>query len=261
MRTFRHIKVTNGMSLLIATGLAVASNSSFGALTYIGSGAGGRAASVTFNEAGGDLVVTLSDTGTEPTTQWDSTYLLGAVFFNYTGPGTLSANGTSSGAVLPNGDGIIGTLANGTTIGSYWAYGSNLTGGPNGARQALTGVGYNLDNLPANGNMGTKAQKVDGADGALLGWNNLNDANSSVTRHEPLAYTTIEFTLIGSGLPSSLVASDFSDVTFQYGTALSAPNFEGNLAVSEPEPNYGIATGILAISLAGCGFFKKLRAA
>lgn len=261
MRIFKPVNEGKWVSLLIAAAFAAASDSSFGAITFGGSGTGGRAASVTFSEAGGDLVVTLSNMGTEPTSQWDSTYLLGAVFFNYSGPGTLAANGTKSGAVLPSGDGVIGTLASGSTIGSYWAYGSGLTGGPNGARQVLTGVGYGLGNLPANGNMGPNAQKVDGADGSLLGWNNVNDANASVTGHEPLAYTTIQFTLDGSDLPSSLVASDFTDVTFQYGTSLANSAFVGNLVVPLPEPNYGIAAGILMLPVVGLGLFRQWRVA
>lgn len=250
MRAFTGAK---GASVLIAAALAAASNTSFGALTYMGSGTGGRAASVTFAESGGDLVVTLSNMGTEPTTQWDASYLLGAVFFNYIGPGTLAANDTGTGAVLPSGNGEIGPMANGTTIGSYWAYGSGVNG-PNGAGQVLTGVGYNLNNLPPDGNMGPNGQTVDGIAGSLLGWNNVNGANASVTGHEPVAYTTIQFTLIGSDLPSSLVASDFTDVTFQYGTDLtSEPSFTGGLVpvVSAPEPNYGIATAMSLLPIVG----------
>jgi hypothetical protein len=243
-------------SVLLATALAAASNTSFAALTYTGSGTGGRAASVTFSESGGDLIVTLSNMGTEPTSQWDASYLLGAVFFNYTGLGTLAANSTSSGAVLPGGNGIIGSLASGATIGSYWAY-APVTGGP--ASQVLTGVGYNLGGLPANGNMGPDAQKVDGANGSLLGWNNVNNANGSVTMHEPLAYTTIVFTLDGSGLPSSLVASDFTDVTFQYGTMLSGEASIGGGVVasgSVPEPNYGIATAVCLLPVIGLALLR-----
>jgi hypothetical protein len=261
MRATRHSEVANKMSLLIAAALATASCSCFGAITFGGSGTGGRVASVTFSEAGGDLVVTLSTMGKEPTTQWDSTYLLGAVFFNYTGPGTLAANDTSSGAVLPNGDGVIGSLTSGATIGSYWAYGSGVTGGPNGASQVLTGVGYGLGNLPSTGNMGPDGQKVGGADGSLLGWNNVKNANASVTGHEPVAYTTIQFTLMGSDLPSSLVALDFTDVTFQYGTSLTDTEIAGNLVVPLREPNYGIAAGILMLSAVGWGFYRQLRVA
>ena len=260
MRTFTRITAARKAGVLIAAALTVASYTGFGALTFTGSGPGGRAASVTFAEAGGDLMVTLSNTGTEPTSQWDSTYLLGAVFFNYTGPGTLAANSTSSGAVLPNGSGVIGTLASGTTIGSYWAYGSGV-GGPNGAGQVLTSVGYGLGNLPSRGNMGPDSQKVGGADGALLGWNNINNANPSVTGHEPLAYSTIVFTLDGSDLPASLVASDFTDITFQYGTALSDTSFIGNLysnpVVSAPEPNYGIATAVVLLPIVGLALLRS----
>jgi hypothetical protein len=256
-------KILGGLrgSILVAAALAAASDSGFAALTYTGSGTGGRSASVTFNESGGDLIVTLSNMGTEPTSQWDASYLLGAVFFNYTGPGTLAANGTSSGAVLPNGNGVIGSLASGTTIGSYWAY-APVTGGP--ASQVLTGVGYNLGGLPANGNMGPNAQKVDGANGSLLGWNNVNNANSSVTMHEPLAYTTIMFTLDGSGLPTSLVASDFTDVTFQYGTMLSGEtSFGGSIVsfASAPEPNYGIATVACLLPVIGLVLLRSRHCA
>jgi len=248
-------------SVLLATALAAGSNTSFAALTYTGSGTGGRAASVTFNESGGDLIVTLSNMGTEPTSQWDASYLLGAVFFNYTGPGTLAANATSLGAVLPSGNGVIGSMASGSTVGSYWAY-SPVTGGP--ASEVLTGVGYNLGGLPANGNMGPNAQKVDGANGSLLGWNNVNNANSSVTMHEPLAYTTIVFTLDGSGLPSSLVASDFTDVTFQYGTMLTGETSFGGSTVpigSAPEPNYGIATAACLLPFIGLVLLRSRRCA
>ena len=265
-----HIKAARGMGLLVVAGLAAAANSSFGQLTYTFSQSiadGGRGASVTFNDQGGDLVVTLSNMGTEPTTKnWDATYLLGAVFFNYTGPGTLTYNESSMGGILPSGNGTVGSLANNTTIGSYWAYGSGLAG-PDGAQQVLTGTGYNLNGLSSTGNMGLNGQLVDGANGSLLGWNNDNNANSSVTGHLPLAYTTIQFTLIGSGLPSSLVASDFTDVTFQYGTMLSesGTTFEGTLSQvpgpAVPEPNWGMAAGMMMMSVAGWRSFKKLRVA
>lgn len=234
-------------AVLIAIGLSVGTNA-LASVTFNASGSGDRAASVTFNVVSGNLQVTLVNSGTEPSS-WDSTYMLGGVFFDYNGPGSLSANDTATGAVLPSGSGIIGTLSSGQTIGSYWAYGSGISG-PGGASQGLSAVGYGIG-LPSIANMGPAPQAlVDGAAGGLLGWDNLTGANSSIKK--PVAYTTIMFTLVGNSLPNSLSSSMFSNVNFQYGTSTNDPD----LVV--PETGTVLAGALLLLPL-GASMLRILR--
>ena len=218
-----------------------------------GPDAQGRKAEADFAIVGGNLQITLKNLDTTiPTAPWDATYILGALFFNYTGSGTLSANSSTSGAVVGSGGGVIGTLADpANTIGSYWAYASGLTGAPGGAKQALAGVGYSINGMPSSANMGpAPQQQVDGAAGGILGWSDVSGGNSSVK--QPLAYTSIVFTLTGSNLPDAahLTSDLFNSVSFQYGTSLDDANI--------PEPTTMIAGALLLLPF-GASTLKIVR--
>jgi hypothetical protein len=231
-------------------------------VSYTNSGAGGRSASALFQIVGGNLKVTVTSLGTEPVGNWDGTYAVSALFFNT----TLNLNtdpsapiAGDSGAVGPGG-GVLGTIPAGDTIGSFWAYGTGLSG-PGGATQGLLGVGLGVGG-PSAGNLGPPPpQQVDGLAGSILGWNNTTGADASVTGHEPVVFDSIVFTLVGTGLPGSLTPSDFSDVSFQYGTMTSSPNLTGILVpvVPVPEPTILIG-GVLLLPLFGARGLRKNRA-
>ena len=236
---------------LLAAGALVAGTptSALATIDFSASGLGGREASVSFAvTAAGQLQVTLANGGTEPTPNWDATYVLGAVFFNYTGGGTLTANPTALGATASGG--VLGSLPTGDTIGSYWAFASGLSGAPHGATEGLSGVGYSISGMPSAANMGpSPEQQVDGIAGGILGWNNTSGGNASVK--EPLAYTSITF-LMGSGF-TTLSPSDFNHVSFQYGTGLSDVNL-----IPVPEPTTMVAGALLLLPF-GMSTLRMLR--
>jgi hypothetical protein len=219
-----------------------------------GPDAQGRQAEADFAIVNGNLQITLKNLDTTiPTAPWDATYILGALFFNYTGSGTLSANSSTSGAVVGSGGGVIGTLADpANTIGSYWAFANGvLTGAPHGATSGLSAVGYSINGMPSNANMGpAPQQQTDGVAGGILGWSDVSGGNNSVK--QPLAYTSIVFTLTGSNLPDAahLTSDLFNDVSFQYGTSLDDANL--------PEPTTMIAGALLLLPF-GASTLKIVR--
>lgn len=260
--------MTNGIRTKCVLGAAALAllQSGSAAIVFDGSGTDGRAASASFEIIGKDLQVTLTNLGTEPTVKnWDASYALSGLFFNYSGSGSISAGSASVGG------GVIGTTPAGKTIGNYWAFDSNLTGAPNGATDGLRAAGFGVGGGSAYGNLGPAEgkTKVGGIDGAILGWDSITGGNASLKL--PLVYDSVVFTLTGSGL-TSLKASDFSDVTFQYGTAFTEAHFEGAVHVqsdfykddmtSVPEPSTYIA-GLSALGILGLhGWrYRKSRAA
>ncbi|MBI1176252.1 hypothetical protein GC207_02305 [bacterium] len=208
-------------------------------VSFSAAGSGGRAASVEFDIVGNDLQVTLTSSGTQPSPTWDATYSLTAVFFNYSGAGTLSGSGTASGTLVSG-----STMPSGHTLGDYWAFDQNLTA-PNGASMGLRGAGYSTVGGSGFGNLGSSNVNLDGSDGGILGWNTLNGSNSSIK--DPQVYQSIVFHLALSDVPASLSASDFSDISFQYGTALNEPRLDYGAPV--PEPSTVIAGLLLVVPL------------
>jgi hypothetical protein len=259
---FRSLKA---MTVLCVTALIWACVSANGqSVSYTASGAGGRSASALFQIVGGDLQVTLTSLGTQPGTQpasWNGTYALSALFFNT----TLSLNtdpsapiAGDSGAVGPGG-GVLGTIPAGNTIGSFWAYGTGLSA-PGGATQGLLGVGFGVGG-PSAGNLGPPPpEPVDGLAGSILGWNNTTGADASVTGHEPVVYDSIVFKLTGTGLPGSLTAADFSDVSFQYGTTIdsSSGTTLPGIVSAVPEPT-AVMVGALLVPLFGARALRTQR--
>jgi hypothetical protein len=253
LRTF--ITIT---ALCVATLLWAGASADAQSISYTNSGAGGRSASASFAIVSGNLQVTLTSLGAEPVGNWDGTYALSALFFNTTLSLKTDPSAPIAGdsAAVGSGGGVVGTIPAGNTIGSFWAYGTGLSG-PGGATAGLLSTGFSVGG-PSAGNLGPPpSEQVDGLDGAILGWNNTTGANSSVTGHEPLAYDSIVFTLVGTGLPGSLSPSDFSDVTFQFGTDTSSPNFSG-IVVPAPEPTI-LTGGVLLLPLLGARRLRKSR--
>jgi hypothetical protein len=239
------------------TASALAGSAALANVEFSASDADGRSASATFAVGGGNLQITLTSVGEEPTGSWNGTYGLTALFLNT--DLALNSNSkapiTGDSAIVGAGGGVIGTIPTGNTIGSYSSFGVGLTGVPLGATEGLQTAGFN-DNNPANGNLGPPpSEKVDGLDGAILGWINVTGADSSVTGHEPLAYDSIVFTLTGSGRPNVLSTSDFTDVSFMYGTMSGSDNLDG---VPVPEPSTLLA-GVLLLLPFGATTLRILR--
>lgn len=219
-------------------------------VTFTGTGAGGRSASVTFETSGGNLIVTLTNTSTMDVTQ--SSEVLTAVFFS--APGTL----TRVSAEVTSGSVVNYETAAGTTafpdVGGEWSYEGNID--QYGANSGISSAGFDLfgsgNRFPGadldppaspNGiNYGITSAGDDPTtgNGGLLG-------NGGSNPPEPLIQNSVTFTL--SGWDASWSLSDIGNITFQYGTSLSEPNVPG-----VPEPGM---LALLGVGLVGLVFAAR----
>ncbi|MBI3404908.1 MAG: hypothetical protein HY046_05575, partial [Acidobacteria bacterium] len=201
-------------------------------VTFTGS-SGSLAASVTFTTlAGGQLQVTLSNTASVSAAA--PAAVLTGFFFNLTGAtltpvSALLASGSSTIFAQAN---CVTTVANcaGSNMGGEWGYGTSLNGLPFGATQAINSSGnvnglgsanFNGPNLwaPANG-------ALDGVQAGLVPVGQTG-GNAAVNGGNALVMNSVIFTL--SGLPANWTAAgNVTNVSFQYGTALTEPNYGGS---------------------------------
>lgn len=211
-------------------------------ITFIGSGTGPGsvpvAASATFDISGDTLTIALQNTALPNNGQDVPGSTLSGLFWDFTGNPTL----TPVSATIPTGSSIIqgntcstGSCANLTDVGGEWGYGTTVTGGsiPNGADRGIASSGYLKTGLP--GNIGNFNNGAAGSD--LDNPNSLNGINFGIISAavgfnpngglsgEPLIQDTVVFILSGV---SGLTIADISNVSFQYGTALTELNIEGN---------------------------------
>lgn len=233
------------MTAALAIGVGASTSALAAMVEFSGTDSGGRSAYASFENISGGVKVVLKNLGTQPTGHYDGTFALTGLFFNYNGTLSVAGGSASVGA----GGGTIGAYAAGTSIGSYWAYGTGLNATtPWGATKGLLGAGLGVG-APANGNLGPNPQSLDGLHGAILGWNNATGMSGA---KYPMVYNSIEFILTGNVAP--LQASQFSDVSFQYGTDLKEPNIP-----AVPEPSTYVAGALMLLPF-GAGMMRKLRA-
>jgi hypothetical protein len=194
------------------------------------------------------LRVTLTNTST-----WDvavPSHLLTALFFNLPGDPAL----TPVSALLAAGSTVLfGSAGPGGVVGGEWAYAAGLTGAPWGARQGVSSVGLGLfgphDLFPGANLAGPESPNGDqygitsaGDDPAVGNW--------PVTGKDPLILNAVTFTL--NGLPDGFLLRGISDVSFQYGSALSDPNIPAH----SPEPG-SLALVLLGIGLLAGGALRR----
>jgi hypothetical protein len=214
-------------------------------VVFTGSG-GSLAASVTFDIVGGNLQVTLTNTGGDALVPAD---LLTAVFFDVSGVGPL----TPISAVLPLGSVVLND-APATIVGGEWAYASGLAGAPLGATEGLSSVGLTLfgnANFPGPNLDGPVAVAGDSY-GIASASNILGTGNPQIIVPGLLPYvqSSVVFTLSGTGLGTDASLLDFEKVSFQYGSSLEDPNLPGSPGTPIPEPGTAMLIGLGLASLA-----------
>jgi len=260
--------------LVWALGLALAfhigvSQGQAGQITYTGSDASGRAASVNFNTSGSNLIVTLTNTSTSDVT--DPTFILTGVLFNITGNPVLSAAAATGNAVIAAGSsGYIDTAAQPSTdIGSEWAYKSGLNF--QGQAMGLGASGFSPANLFGSGNIlggpavvpeGTAGTAPDGLGfGITSAGDNLSTSNGGISGRF-IVKNSVVFTL--KGLPAGFdPATSVTSARFLYGTASDDPQVPGTVTPpgppAVPEPSTIAGAGLAA--LVGLLYARKRRRA
>lgn len=211
-----------------------------GAVTFSGN-SGSLAASVSFNAVGTDLQVTLTNTATSDVLV--PADVLTGVFFNLVGGPTLAP----ASASLNGGSTVqYGSLAGGNA-GAGWQYleGINQYNASRGISAAGLGI------FGPTGNFPSPVVSIDGLDyGLLSAGDNISTGNTGVTGSGPLIQNSVVFTLSGlDGFVPS--ATDITNITFQYGTALNEPHFS-------PVPEPGILS-LIGAGLVGMRLIRRRR--
>lgn len=186
-----------------------------------------RSASALFDDTGGVLTVTLTNTADADVTI--PVEILTALFFDSLMPLSL----TPVSATLGVGSTVLfGGTDPGDVVGGEWAYKSGLVGTPGNQVYGISSTGLGLFG-PGDLFPGSNLQGPASPNGLEYGITTANDdpttGNTPVTGMNALIQHQVVFVL--SGLPDGFDASrDIGNVFFQYGTSLD----EGGHA---PEPS------------------------
>jgi PEP-CTERM motif len=220
----------------LATALAISglllgsgSTATAASFTFVGT-SGTLQGTAIFEQDGTNLLVTLINTS--PFDVLVPTQVLTAMFFDLAGVGAL----TPTSAVL-DGSTIVYDLDGPVTtnVGGEWAYGSGLAGAPLGATEGISSSGFGTfagANFVGPNLAGPAA--LDGAQYGLLSeGDNLATGNAGVTGSGGMIFNHVLFTL--SGLPADFILTGdaISNVSFQYGTALTETNVPGDNPTSD----------------------------
>ncbi len=247
--------------LFIAVGAShgLASTDTGSSVTYTGTKAGSTPgvtlhASVTFAVSNLDLIITLANTGSyDPSVSAD---ILTSIFFKIDGDPAL----TPVSAQLGPDASVIGhplPLGFDGNVGGEWAYQNDLTKAPSGANEGISTVGFKWfkanDLFPGPNLQGPKAPG-----GVKFGITTINDLYSNDKgglKSQGLIQAEVIFTLadLPEGFEYTDIATEISDVTFQYGTNLKQPDILGDAIAQIPEPS--------TISLVAAGLLGALTLA
>jgi len=127
-----------------------------------------------------------------------------------------------------------------SVLGQEWGYASGGHGNPNGANDGIAGAGFN--NNFGNGNFAGPGDMLDGSAYGIL---SAGYAGSDLDGLGSKTFIQPSMVFVLSGWSGSL--STITNVSFQYGTALSEPNLPATLV---PEPS--------SVALAGLGLMGLL---
>jgi hypothetical protein len=192
-------------------------------------------ASVTFEQIGLSLQVTLVNTSLDDTLLPSD--VLTAVFFTLAGDPTLTR---VSAIISSNSTVLFGGTGPGGAVGGEWAYKNHLSGAPLGADEGISSSGLGLFG-PSNRFPGSNLQGPANPDGLQYGITSAGDnpatGNGPVTGGSALIKNAVVFTLSGLAANYALGVSSISNVSFQYGTATSEPNMPGITPDLIPEPS------------------------
>lgn len=242
-------RTVNKLALMSALLVFCSLPASADSVTYSGTNTTlGLAATLTLTTSGTNLIVTLTNTSLTAVTAPAS--VLTGVFFTLAGNPTL----TPVSALLSGGSAVVNcTTANNCTmpvggnVGGEWAYASGLSGAPLGANAGLSSSGLNLF---GSGNFnGPDLQPPAAVDGMQFGLlspvTTISDFNGGMLNN---AFIQNQVTFTLSGLPAGFtLAGNVTNVSFQYGTALTEPNVPGT-PIPEPGTLALFGTGLLGLA-------------
>lgn len=251
------------MLLLVCASLVQASYIVTGTASGV-SGGISRSASISFQQvdasgnesASGDrLKVTLQNTSSVGVN--DPKAILSAVFFDINPSVTLTPLSAfmSSGSTAVMLGGTPPTPPGGN-VGGEWFFNPNLSGG-----LPKYGIGSSgLDNSFGSGDPdfngdplggGLSGTPPDGLAWGLIGTGGVNGFGSSPNggvQNRPFVKSSIEFTFTGwTPLNETNFSNMFSNVRFQYGTALD----EGNLTTMNAPPPVPVPAGVILFGIGG----------
>ncbi len=215
---------------------------------------GSLAASATFSFSGSTLTVVFTNTSSSDVLVPPD--VLTALFFNISGNPTL----TPSSALLSGGSTVFFGADGGGNVGGEFAYLNGLSpylGTSN--MQGISSAGFglfgsaNFGGADLNGNAA-----VDGLGyGLTSAGDDTTTGNAAVTGGNALIKNQVTFTL--TGLPGGFALANISNVTFQYGTALSPTDPCIGCTPQEVVPETSSATllGSGLLLLAAGSLFKR----
>lgn len=233
---------------------------------------GSLSASADFSVVNGNLQVLLTNTSNADVLVPSD--VLTAVFFNIASDPVF----TSISAVLPQGSTVvynkrvIAGPANGV-VGGEWGYAHGLSGTPGGANQGISSSGlggtFGQPTFPGSNLAGPAA--LDGLQyGILSAGDNIRTGNGGIKGNE-LVKNSVLFTL--GAVPMNFDPAAFiTDVSFQYGTNLSEPNYTasctsacgptggGGNNTTVPEPASLLLLGTAGALLMGFTMRRRRRA-